>query len=146
MAIHINNNSNCYGRLSSCYTYDEQRHEHTLHPVGIEQAVDSSEIDVDGIQHQLNRDEHSDKVASCDKAEDADKEQLSIQRVSCVLLLLSSHYEATDDACQKEQRDELEWQHILILTGTHQCGTYLTHGNLHVGNALIDDKACLEED
>ena len=74
-AVNIDNDGNGDGRLGGSNANDKERHEHALHAVGIEQAVDGCEVDVDSIQDELHRDEHGDEVAAGDKAEDANEEQ-----------------------------------------------------------------------
>ena len=46
-----------------------------LYPNGMEQTVDSCEVDVDSIQDELHGDEHGDEVATGDETEDANEEE-----------------------------------------------------------------------
>ena len=61
--------------LSSTHSDGKERHEEALKLVRVKQTVESCEIDVNGIEHKLNGDEHSYQVAAGYETEDADKEQ-----------------------------------------------------------------------
>ena len=73
--VNVDDNRNRNGTFGSTDSNGEEAHEHTLKLTGEEQAVECSEIQIDSIKHQLNRDEHGDKVTAGDEAEHADEEQ-----------------------------------------------------------------------
>ena len=80
VTVNIDDNSQGNSCLCSADTYREEREESSLKLSGEEQAVEDCKVQIDGVQHQLYGDEHSHKVAVCDKAKHANEEK---QRTDC---------------------------------------------------------------
>ena len=76
VAIDVDDNRDGHGTLGSADADGEEGHEEALEvSVGEEQPVERGEVDVNGVEHQLDADEHGNQVAAGDEAEDADEEQ-----------------------------------------------------------------------
>ena len=73
--VNVDDDRNGHCSLGGTHTNGEERHEEAFELVGMEQAVESCKVDVNGIEHKLNGDEHGNEVASGDETKHADEEQ-----------------------------------------------------------------------
>ena len=67
----IDDNSNRKRCLGSRNGYGKEGEEHTLGLLGIEKTVEYHKVDVDGIEHELERHQHSNHIFACDEAVDS---------------------------------------------------------------------------
>ena len=75
ITVNINNNSKCHCRLCRTDSYREQGEEETFKLSREKETVEYSKVKVNRVQHQLNRNEHGNQVATRNKAKDTNEEQ-----------------------------------------------------------------------
>ena len=75
VAINIDDDGNGDGRLGGSNTNGKESEEETVELSGIEHAVESCEVDVNGIEDQLSGNEHGNQIATRDESEHANEEQ-----------------------------------------------------------------------
>jgi len=75
VAINIDDDGNGDSRFSGSNTNGKERKEEAIELSGVENAVECSKVDVNGIQDQLGGDKHGYQVSTSNKPEHSDKEQ-----------------------------------------------------------------------
>ena len=104
----------------------EEREEHAFHLAGEEVAVEEHEVDVNGVEHQLERDKHGDHVFTGDESVDAaaehdqrgdepiDKSDIHIRS------MFTGDNDTADYTCEQQHGYGLERQQVLALGCAHE--------------------------
>lgn len=67
--------SDGYCRFGCCYGYDEDGEEHSVKTARPQVFIEDDEIQIDTVQHELQRHQNGNQVSSGEESEDADEEQ-----------------------------------------------------------------------